>query len=162
MATIPTLTTEAKIIARIGQMAINLRIDDLGTAVTSVISEASSETYLYLGQLYSSTSLAASEWVQWQTTNIAVYLLCLRRLNDAPTSAQTAYEKTLQMLEKVRLGQITLPGVPMLRAAAPSLGNQRVDLQPVPHVVTSPSRSAGQEPSTVRGPVDIRDIDPYD
>lgn len=152
---ITPLTTAARVAARMGLLAVELRTDDdavtpgagadeSASALTAeAIADATVEARGYLSRMYSDTQLAGSDWVELKVRDIAVYYLCLRRLNDAPAAAVQPYEKAIADLEKVQSGAMPLPDAATRKAAAPTLSNQRVRVWPVPHVVSTPHNSTG-------------------
>ncbi len=137
--------TATHIAKRISSSGIDLRVDDDTSAIAAVIEEASIEVNGYLQLLYEVADLAQSEWVRLKTTDIAVYYLCLRRLNSAPKAVEKRYEKAIEDLEKAQSGSVMLPDIPMGKSSVPVISNQRVALDPFVRVVTEPNRSTGPQ-----------------
>lgn len=140
---ITPLTTRSRIEARIGQLAVDLRIDDNANSLNEIIADATVESSAYLSRMYSDEQLQSSAWVEMKVRDIAVYFLCMRRLNDAPMSAVTAYEKAIADLEKVQSGTMIVPDAATRKTAAPTLTNQRVRVRPTPNLVNVPHSSTG-------------------
>lgn len=153
------LTTRGRIESRIGQLAVDLRTDDDGLSIDECIADATVEAKGYVSRMYSDTQLAASAWMELKVRDIAVYYLCLRRLNDAPAAALVPYEKAIADLEKIQSGETQIPDAAMSKAAAPVLTNQRMRLWPFPNIVNVPSRSTGK-PEGYTPHNDPNDIDP--
>lgn len=145
MAVSPTYTTQTKIERRISSTGVSLRIDDDANSLTSTIEDATTEVNGYCQLLYTTTALAASEWIAMKTTDIALYFLCMRRANPVPHSVQVRYDKAIADLEKVHSGVWLVPDAPTRQAAVPTLSNQRVRLQPIPRTVTEMGRSTGTQ-----------------
>lgn len=151
-------TTRAKIERRISQVATDLRIDDDLEAIDDVIEEATTEVNGYCLIRYSETQLGNSEWVALKCLDIAVFYLCMRRLNTAPQSAQVRYEKAIEDLKAVEKGK-HIPDAATRKAAAPVLSNHRVRLWPHPHVATTPHNSTG-DPQGYPQATDPSDFEP--
>lgn len=148
-------TTSAEISTRVSALGVSLRDDDMpGTGsldgVVGAISDASTELDGYALRIYSPASLAGSAWVRKKCTDIAVYFLCLRRLNDPPRAAQAQYDQALKDLEGVRGGKIAIPDAYERRGLAPELSNVRVGLQPTPRIVVSDNLSTGKDTGYIR------------
>lgn len=143
MAVTPLYTTQTKIEKRVGTSGTDLRIDDDTDSIDNVIEDATTEVNGYCQRLYDTTTLATSEWVMKKTTDIAVFFLCLRRLNSAPKAAQFMYEKAIMDLEKIQAGMMMIPDIPMTKASVPVMSNQSVRMRPWPRVVTDRGRSTG-------------------
>lgn len=157
-------TTAEKIQRRMSTIAVDLRLDDLEdqaieqtAAYDQVIEDASVEVNGYCLTTYSAAALAASPWIEKKTRDIAIYFLCLRRLNKAPASVQAEYEKALADLERVQAGEIRIPDAPQSRATVPVMSNQGVRLDPVPHTVVDRNRSTGPVPQGY-----VQQVEPYD
>lgn len=159
MAVSPVYTTREKLEKRMSAVGVDDRIDDDLTSLTEVIADATVEVNGYCLTQYSATQLAASDWIQKKTLDVACFFLCLRRNNPPPQSVQFMYEKAIADLELVRAGSIRIPDAATRKAAAPTLSNQRVNLWPHPHVVTIPHSSTGN-PEGYDQSTDPHDFEP--
>ena len=148
MAVTP-FTTEAAMIFRMSQIAHDLRLDDetdIPDTIAQVIADASVEVLMYCGVLYSVPALQGSAVIEKCTREIAIYYLCLRRLNKPPASVQAQYDKTIEYLEKIQAGKMILPDAAQSRASAPTLSQPGVREDMMPAVVIDSSRSTGPVP----------------
>jgi phage gp36-like protein len=143
LPTITPLTTQVRIESRFGQIAVDLRTDDDIGSIDEIINDATVEASGYLSRMYSDTQLQSSSWVELKVRDIAVFLLCCRRGNEAPHSVQVAYDKAIADLTRVQTGEMTIPDAATRKAAAPTLTNQRVRVYPAPHIVNVPHSSTG-------------------
>lgn len=159
LATITPYTTAALIQSRISVEAGAARTDDDPDTMAQVIKEATIEVQGYCLVRYSDAQLQASNWIQLRTTDLAVMMLCERRLNPAPQSAVRKYEKAIKDLERIETGLKNIPDAATRKAAAPTLSNQLVKLWPHPNVVNIPHSSTG-DPDGYRRPTDPLDYDP--
>ncbi len=131
--------------------------DDPPTLYGDVIIDASSQIDEHLYFLYDPTQLALSDWVRERCADLAAYLLCERRGNPPPPGIASKYERAMDRLEKVRLGQLAVPNLPVMKSMAPVLSNCRIQLFPWPRVVVEPSNSTG----TPAGYVQFQDVLDY-
>lgn len=125
---------------------VSLRVDD-GVAAEEVaecIEEADQEIEQATHYLYTAASITASVWIQHRAKNIAAYLLCCRRGNPGPASLEARYTRAIEQLEKVRLGQLLIPGAVMSKAAAPTMSNMAPSLRPHPRSVVETKKSTGK------------------
>ncbi len=155
------LTTAARITSRVGTLGCDLRLDDADTdtaadLISDVIDDASTEAWGYLQLQYSATELQASKWVELRVRDIAVGLLCERRLNDMPGPAKRAYDRAIEMLQLVQLGSFQIPDARPKRGLAPQAFNLREQLRPLPHAVVSRPRSP-QGAGPTEGIIERRD-----
>lgn len=118
--------------------------DDPPTDLGDVIVDACSQVDEYLFSQYDPIQLAQSDWVRSRAADIAAYLLCERRGNPVPPGIAAKFERTLERLERVRLGVICVPNLPMRKELAPVLSNVRVVLTPWPHTVVERNNSTGK------------------
>lgn len=80
--------------------------------VDTIISDASELVDGYLSALYSVPLADVSKLIKSITVDIAVYLLYSRRLSlEMPDSLSARYKNALNLLEKIRKGEISL-GMP--------------------------------------------------
>ena len=140
------LTTVAAVKKRISLSGYTLRTDDTDTdtaanLISAVIDDASTEVYGYLGLVYSSAELEASNWTELRCRDIAVALFCERRLNDMPSSAQRAYDRAIEQLTLAQQGAFQLPDARPKKGMAPKAVNVRHQLRPLPHTVVVPGTS---------------------
>jgi phage gp36-like protein len=155
----PVYTTRDKIARRISQLGIDALTDDDVDSINGAIEDATTEVNGYMFILYDATRLAASQWIQMRATDLAVLFISSRRNNPAPQEAVRRYERALKELELYGSGARPLPDAAMRKSAAPVLSNQRVRMQPFPHVVTERSQSTG-DPAGFVGNDDPADVDP--
>lgn len=117
--------------------------DEPPTLLGDVINDASSQIDEYLFAQYDPAQLATSDWVRQRTADIATFLLCERRGNPVPPGTAGKFERAMDKLERVRLGLISVPNLPMRKELAPVLSNVRINLLPWPHTVVERSNSTG-------------------
>lgn len=148
MATGPTTVycTSADVQQRASVDGVALRLDDSGAVIDACIEEATVEVNNYCLTFYDVGGLANSDWVRMKTIRLAIFYLCLRRMNKPPASVERARDDILADLEKVRAGRLDISDTYKSHSSAPQLINQRVVLQPTPRLVTSQSRSIGELP----------------
>lgn len=141
--TLPAGCTRERVEKRIGQMAVDLRIDDDLDSLTDAFEDAWVEVLGYCSQLYSDDALGSSDWILMRWTDIAIFYLCERRLNPGPGAAKRRFDKAIADLEKVQTGAMTIFDAAQRKECAPVLSNQSVRLSPYPHVVTARQQSTG-------------------
>lgn len=125
-----TYTSQAEIESLYSSEGVSLRIDDLtGSALTNFwtewIADATTIIRSYCEGTYSDEDLSISHWVRRRATWIAAYLMSQRRAN--PAQFQPRYEEIMEELERVRTGELTIPGVPMRADLSPSVDNLVID-----------------------------------
>ncbi len=158
--TISAYTTEAKVTKRLSATGVSLRVDDDVTAGADACMDASIEVYGYLGNIYSDTSLAQSQWVSKKATDIAAVYYCQRRGNPVPKALRIVFDKAIEDLERAQAGKFVIPDAAQRKANVPVLSNQGVVLRPNPRVVTQKTASTGN-PEGYTQPRDPSDfIDP--
>lgn len=136
--------TENDIINRLSLDGVTYRIDDAPpVSLGDVIIDASSQVDEYLFAQYDPNQLTGSDWARERAADIATFLLCERRGNPVPPGIAAKFERTMDKLERVRLGIICVPNLPMRKELAPVLSNVRVVLTPWPHTVVERSNSTG-------------------
>jgi phage gp36-like protein len=142
--------TQADLTNRLSADGVAYRTDDVPPGVLGdVLAEAATviDEYCRLG--YDPTNLAQSDWVTKRATDIAAFMLCQRRGNPVPPGVAQKYERTLERLELVRLGRLSIPDAPGRRNQVPVLSNLRVRLDPFPRVVvdrySGPTRERAQD-----------------
>lgn len=86
---------------------------------------ASERVNLYLWNKYDPSVLGTSNLVNQWTAYLAACTLCMARGNPVPTSLQKMCEQAEKDMEKINLGKMQLPGIPMRRWKAPVWDNQR-------------------------------------
>lgn len=95
--------TADDVIALAGQMAIDLRTDDvpdLDAHMAAAIDWASGRIDFYCGR-YAASELAANRWVKGVAEFLTVKWLCTHRLNDVPTAIETEWEERKQELQTI-------------------------------------------------------------
>lgn len=104
MAVDTPYTTEARIIAVCGQLAIDLRTDDVpdyATHISDAIDAGTSEAdYYYVDYLQS--AVADDEFAQQCATWFAVRWLCEHRLNEPSAAVDKECERKEKKLELIR------------------------------------------------------------
>jgi phage gp36-like protein len=123
--------TPADVIARLSEVAAELRTDDIPIAdvttnVGDCISEASAEIDAMLGARYQTAQLTDNRWVKFCTRAIACAFLCVRRGQDVPASIAADCERYREQLAKFASGTIVLPGVATV-PSGPGVSNQSYD-----------------------------------
>ena len=141
-------TTAELITARVGALGVDLRTDDDPASLDDVIDAASARIDFYCAA-YSAASLASSRWVLEMATIIAVYYLCMRRLNEVPKAVDELYSQALLELTKVQEGKASVPGAVHARRPV-ALIQQRVVLDRYPGVRVERPRSTGTAAGYVR------------
>lgn len=143
LPTIAPLTTQERVESRFGQIGVDNNTDDDIGSLGGIINDATVECLGYVSRMYSDTQLQSSNWIELKVRDIAVFLLCCRRGNEAPHSVQAAYDKAIADLTRVQTGEMTIPDAATRKTSAPTLSNQRVRLWPVPNIVNTPHSSTG-------------------
>lgn len=129
---------------RLSADGVTYRTDDSPpTLLGDVLTDASSQIDEHLYFLYDPAQLVTSDWVRERTADIATFLLCERRGNPVPVGIAAKFERTMDRLEKIRLGLMAVPNLPVRKEMAPVLSNVRVQLVPFPHTVVERSNSTG-------------------
>lgn len=157
---ITSYITSAQLQLEMSASGISLRVDDDATATAQCIADASIEADGYTLLRYNRTVLAASDWYKLKVKHIAQFILCTRRQNPCPQSAQFKYEKAIADLEKIAMGQMNICDAPGRKEEAPVLSNQRVRVTPFPRTVTERGRSTG-DPSGYTQHDDRSDVMDY-
>jgi phage gp36-like protein len=124
-------TTESLIVTRLGQLGVDLRLDDSADAesdLEQVIDDATWEVDYYLQDRYLQSDASANGWVQAHATAFAVLFLCQRRGNDPPESLVKECERRSKQLENVRKRQAHVPRLAQARRPAVVTGYS-VDLR---------------------------------
>jgi phage gp36-like protein len=128
--------------------------DDDGTADTGVvddaIQQATEEINLYAMQHYSAAGLASSSLINRWCTVLAVAFLCLNRGNPIPVAIQAEYERIMLNLERVRTGEMRLPGVAYRDDTRPTISNLEVDRRYRHNPIRVNGNSSTDAPSVVR------------
>lgn len=121
-------------------------------ALDDAIIEACEEINKFAYRFYTPANLGYSNLVNRWCARLACYFLSSRRGN--PKLFRQDYEDILDELKQVMAGDMPLPGIPMRRALAPVMSNQRAD----PHYIFKVLRV---EPNTSTGTPTTRtqDID---
>lgn len=90
-----------------------------------VIAEASDTIVLYVQNHYDSATLTTNAWVRRQAAWIGAYLLSMRRGNPSVFTAR--YQEIIANLERIRTGQLQVPGAVVRSNEAPALSNLIID-----------------------------------
>jgi hypothetical protein len=118
---------------RLSQGGVQARIQDYGStageagSVEDVIWDATDIINYYCFSLYRPEDMVRSFWVNRRTTDIAVYLLEMRRGNIPTGSVAGAFKQAIEWLEKIHSSLFEIPGVPIRATHAPSFINIRID-----------------------------------
>lgn len=95
-----------------GQLAVNLRTDDVAdidSHLESAATWARGRIDFYCSR-YSQTVLAGNEWINGVATFLGVFWLCTHRLNEVPTSIQKMWEEEYKPeLVLIQKGQAEVP-----------------------------------------------------
>ena len=111
--TIPPFTDPARILSLVGDLGVELRLDDspdADDALDRAIEAGTLDLYYYL-QRYSAASIADSTWAQANATWFAVRALCQRRLNEMPKSVMDECARREKMLQMILERKATAPGI---------------------------------------------------
>lgn len=128
---------------RLSADGVTYRTDDTPpTTYGDVIDEASREIDLYCIQHYSETDMSTNRWVKHAAATIAAFLLCERRGNPPPVGIASKYERLIERLERIRLGQMRIPGLQPRRTDVPTLSQPRIRLDPHPRTVIEEKRGS--------------------
>ncbi len=108
----PAYCAPAGITKVCGQLGVDLRTDDvpdLGAHLDAAVQWASDQIDWYCSR-YAQSDLAANTWVTGQAEFLAVYWLCLHRLNDVPKSIENLWLKFIEpKLLAIQQGKATVP-----------------------------------------------------
>jgi len=140
--------TAADVEALAGEMAIQLRSDDLpdeddgGAFMASAIDYASGRIDFYCSR-YAGADLAANRWVKGVAVLIALRKWCSRRLNAVPEAVELEWEERQAELDLIRQGKAQVPQAAASRRPV-AVTNYRVDLRlPNNQVRVDRNRSTG-------------------
>jgi len=139
--------TAADVTALAGQMAIDLRLDDLtggeATAfLASAIDYASGRIDYYCSR-YAQAELAANRWVKGVAVLVALRKLASRRLNRPSKAIEHEWEERQAELELIRQGKAQVPTAASTRRPV-VVTNYKVDLRlPNNQVRVDKARSTG-------------------
>jgi hypothetical protein len=109
--------TPAGITALAGQLAVDLRTDDvpdLAAHLAAAVDHASGRIDFYCSR-YAGAELAASRWVTGVAELIALRWLCLHRLNERPKVLEEEWAERKEELELIREGKATVPNAAATR-----------------------------------------------
>lgn len=123
-------TTQAEIQGLFSQVGVMIRLDDLDppgfkNALEGFIDEATGIIDQYAQYFYDPADLANSTWVRRRCTWIACFLLSQRKGN--PALFFRRYEEILDELERVKIGDLMIPGLPTSADLTPAMSNLTVD-----------------------------------
>lgn len=160
--TLPETQAELRerVVGRVGELGLDLRIDDDIGSLTKVFNRAWTEILGYASHHYAAADLAGSNWIMERWTDYALYYLCRRRNNGVPSEVSKDFDRAELWMKDVLSGQYVLPDIGARQEMAPRMSNQRVVLVPFPHVVTQRSQSTGK-PGTTGNNDDPHDVSPY-
>ncbi len=124
MAVDPAYTDADQILRVVGQLGIDLRLDDSVDPdgdMEYAIETGTSELDFYL-QKYAPSEIASSDWCQKHATYFAIRALCMRRGNDVPESVTKECERREKQLQLVVEGKIHAPRLANARGPAAVTG----------------------------------------
>ncbi len=124
MAVDTAYTTEAQILKVVGQLGIDLRLDDSVDRdgdVLYAVETGTDELDFYL-QRYAIASIAASDWANKHATWFAIRALCQRRLNDIPETVKLECERREKQLQGILDGKYHAPRLANTRRPAAVTG----------------------------------------
>jgi phage gp36-like protein len=105
--------TEAKITSRLSAAGLTEILTDPSatstTALADAIQSATNTVDLYLADRYSTTDLAASEYVIDRATDIAVWQLYVQRGLTPPASVQARYDRAVAEFALIESGRSKVP-----------------------------------------------------
>ena len=128
--TVPAFTTSARILTLVGELGVDLRLDDspdADAALDAAVEAGTQDVWFFLSA-YDPTELSESVWTQLHATWFAVRYLCLRRLNDLPKSVEMECERREKQLQLVLERKVDAPGVAKTRRGG-AVTNYGVDLR---------------------------------
>lgn len=140
-------TTNALILDLIGQLGLDLRVDDTtddGAALLIwAINKATNTVGFFLQNRYSLALAAQVGWVQDAATWDAVRALCQHRLNDVPESINAEWEEYKTLLQMVLDRTATVPGLANIRRPI-AVTNYTVDQRKYNNTIrVVPSKTTG-------------------
>lgn len=95
--------------------------------VNDCIAQAAEEINLYANQYYSAAALATSTLIVRWATVLASAFLCQRRGNPVPDSLQAEFTRIMETLERIRKGEMRIPGIAWKSDFRPTVSNVVVD-----------------------------------
>lgn len=130
------------IINRLSADGVTYRTDDAPPDdYGDVLDDASRQIDFYLLARYESDQLVTSSWVKHGCAVIASFLLCERRGNPVPRGIAGKFERLMEQLKLIQLGNVPVPGIVERRTAVPTMSNVRIRLDPHPRTVVERNRS---------------------
>jgi hypothetical protein len=128
--TVPAFTTAARILTLVGDLGVDLRLDDspdADAALDAAVEAGTQDVWFFLSA-YDPTELSQSVWTQLHATWFAVRYLCQRRLNDLPKSVADECERREKQLQMVLERKVDAPGVAKTRRGG-AVTNYDTDLR---------------------------------
>ncbi len=128
--TVPAFTTVDRVTTLVGQLGIDLRLDDAADADATMDAcvEAGTQDVWFFLSAYDPVELSQSVWTQLHATWFAVRYLCQRRLNDLPAAVKDECERREKQLQMVLERKVDAPGVAKTRRGA-AVSNYDTDLR---------------------------------
>lgn len=123
-----TLTSEAAIKQWLSVEGLEVRTDHSSQSLAQANENALGEMEYFLSDRYrlDSPAVLASRWLAQVTLILTLFHLMSQR-NDQPASNIVRLrEEYLAILEKIRIGDATIPGIPTNATGAPALLNMSV------------------------------------
>ena len=147
MAVDTPYTDESRIVSLLGQMGIDLRLDDSVDAASDLsdaIDVGTMDLDYYLADRYAAADIAGSEWCMQQATFFAVRWLCVRRGNGPPAEFEKEMKRREDQCELIRERKANVPRLAHSRRPG-VVTNHKVDLRRWNNQVrTDTTRSTGQ------------------
>lgn len=145
-------TTSGDVTSLAGSLAVDLRTDDGVEAdlMAEAIDYASADVDFYTQGKYAAADLAENRWAKHAATAFALEYLCIRRLNDVPTSLAEMCERYRKLLQLVLEGKAQVPGAARSRRPG-TVTNYVPDLRRLNNQMRrDPNRSTGARASSYR------------
>jgi phage gp36-like protein len=103
--------------------------DDRGSDANAqeCIDQATDEILLYVYRRYGDAAIQGSRMLKRWCVVLACVYLCERRGNPVPESLLAEAQRIMETLEKIRIGKLLLPGVPVRSPSVPAMSNLHVD-----------------------------------
>lgn len=142
-----TYTTQAEIERLMSKKSSELYVDDTGVGIADdpeiwddAINESTDMVNMYTQMWYEATVLVTNSWCRRVATWIAAHLITMRRGN--PGAYSDRYYDYIAMLERVKKGELQIPGAYQRAAMIPMGTNYSIDDRyPINKLRVQPSTS---------------------
>ncbi len=125
-------TSQTEIERLMSIKSAELYVDDIGLGIaddpliwTDVIEAATDTVNIYAQKYYTESVLANSAWVHRVATWIGAHYLTQRRGN--PGAYETLYDEAIELLERIKSGDLQIPRAELRDVMVPAMSNLRVD-----------------------------------